>query len=350
MKDLGGVRVNSAGLDNLPTRPLISVCVPLYNNAATIERCLRSILAQDGARFEIIVVDDDSTDDGAAIAQRMLRPGDRYVKNTPRLGLNGNHNKCLELARGELIQYVHGDDWLLDGALRTLATYFDDPDVGLAFAPRDIDSTDANWKKWCSDLHEGFRDLSEFNSGPELVAQIAARGAYGNWIGEPTCVMFRRDLALAGGSCRTDIYQLVDYDLWLRLMLRSRRVCFHRNQLSVHSYTPSTATARIVGARKDWLDRLRILTWLIVDPASPKIVRSRAKLWWRAVWLKSIMSCAVSGPAKRQRVRYLLSARDAEFRIAERFLAADVSTVGATAFVEPRQQQPVHLDSELSVA
>lgn len=51
----------------------------MYNNGATIERCLRSILEQEGVEFEIVVVDDDSSDDCAAIAATMLRPGDRLL-------------------------------------------------------------------------------------------------------------------------------------------------------------------------------------------------------------------------------------------------------------------------------
>ena len=61
--------------DGLPLNPPISVCIPMYNNSATIERCLRSILDQAGVDFEIVVVDDDSSDESAAIAATMLRPG-----------------------------------------------------------------------------------------------------------------------------------------------------------------------------------------------------------------------------------------------------------------------------------
>ena len=50
----------------------------------------------------------------------MLRPGDRLIRNESRLGLNQNPNICIELARGTCIQFVHGDDWLLPGALQKL--------------------------------------------------------------------------------------------------------------------------------------------------------------------------------------------------------------------------------------
>src|SRR5215475_3954341 len=101
--------------DDAAPNPVISVCVPAYNNSATLARCLHSVLDQDGVDFEIVVVDDDSSDDSAAIAAKMLRPCDRLIRNECRLGLSGNHNKCIELARGRLIQFVHADDWLLPG-------------------------------------------------------------------------------------------------------------------------------------------------------------------------------------------------------------------------------------------
>ncbi|OBJ54023.1 glycosyltransferase, partial [Mycobacterium sp. 1423905.2] len=206
-------------------RPRVSVCVPMYNNSATIERCLRSILDQQGVNFEIVVVDDDSTDDCVDIASALLRPGDRLVRNKPRLGLNDNHNKCLELARGDLIQFVHGDDWLLPQALQTLVPCFDDSKVGMAFAPRRIEGEDRRWTERYGNVHTRFRHLSDYNVGSSLVQQMLLRGGKENWIGEPTCVMFRRQLALEAGGFRADIYQLVDVDFWSRLMLRSV-VCF----------------------------------------------------------------------------------------------------------------------------
>jgi glycosyltransferase involved in cell wall biosynthesis len=297
--------------------------VPTFNSSATLARCLRSILDQNGVEFEIVVVDDDSTDDSVEIARRMLRPGDRLIRNPTRLGLNGNHNKCLGQARGECVQFVHGDDWLLPDALRTLASYFADPAVGVAFAPRRVISDDPVWTKWNASLHTGFRHLDEVNEGSELVSQIASRGVHRNWIGEPTCVMFRRRLAMNAGRCRSDIHQLVDLDLWLRLMLRSK-VCFHPHELSVRAHTTGTASACITRAGKDWLDRLRILTWLTMDPTAPRRIRSRARMWWRLIWMRSLLESAVLGPQRISRVRYLCVAHGQESEGARQFLLNDV--------------------------
>lgn len=138
-------------------------------------------------------------------------------------------------------------------------------------------------------------------------------------IGEPTAVMFRRQLALDAGGFRTDIYQLVDVDFWLRLMLRSA-VCFVPHELSVRRHTAATETTRVMATRRNVLDRQRILTWLIVDPLSPNSVRSAAALWWIPAWLAMIVEVAVLGPQRRTHLKALAPAPFREFAHARRQL------------------------------
>ncbi|WP_425461769.1 glycosyltransferase family 2 protein [Mycobacterium helveticum] len=311
------VDATTIDLDEAANTPRVSVCVPMYNNGATIERCLRSILQQDGVDFEIVVVDDASTDDGAAIAVRMLRPGDRLIYGKPRAGLNGNHNRCLEYAHGTCIQFVHGDDWLLPGALSTLSGYFDDPNVGLAFAPRHVKTDDLKWLRRCGNPPGHFWGLKEYNDGPWLVTQMMLQGGKGNWIGEPTCVMFRRELALEVGGLRDDIFQLVDLDFWYRLMLRSA-VCFVPRELSVRSHSGGTETARNVTTRRWWLDHLRILSWLIVDSASPAAVRIMSTFLWPPAWLVAMGEVMLFGPQRWSRLKILAQAPYREFAHARR--------------------------------
>lgn len=322
--------------DHAPANPLVSVCVPMYNNGATIERCLRSVLDQDGVEFEILVVDDQSSDDGARIAVPLLRDGDRLIRNESRLGLNGNHNKCLELAHGEYIQFLHGDDWLLPGALRTLVRCFDDPDVGLTFAPRRVQTDDLPWserRKAPGKLHVYFAKLREHNRGSSLVLQLVALwGASANLIGEPSCVMFRRRLALDAGGMRDDVYQTVDLDFWLRLMLRCA-VCFVPQELSVRHHTATTESANITKAQRHWLDQLRILTWMIVDPATTGLVRAAATPWWLLAWLGLLFKVTLFGPQRSSRLKTLLAVPVSEFARArqfrERLVNASLSPGGA---------------------
>jgi glycosyltransferase involved in cell wall biosynthesis len=93
-------------------QPLISVLMATYNRAQYIRAALESILQQPYAPLEIIVVDDGSTDDTAAVVQA-VGPGAgvtvRYVWQ-PNHGLPAAHNHGLRLARGEVIAFLDSDD------------------------------------------------------------------------------------------------------------------------------------------------------------------------------------------------------------------------------------------------
>jgi GT2 family glycosyltransferase len=101
-----------AGL--LPRTPRVSVVVCTYNGGRTLEQCLRSLEALDYPDYEVIVVDDGSTDDTGAILERF--PGVRAVRQ-PNRGLSAARNEGLWAATGEVVAYTDSDcfadpDWL----------------------------------------------------------------------------------------------------------------------------------------------------------------------------------------------------------------------------------------------
>ena len=102
--------------------PLVSVCIPSYNAERTIERCLRSVLAQDLADAEIVLLDNYSTDQTLAIAGECLAdfPGARVIRNDHNLGRVPNWNRCFEEARGQFVKFAFTNDVLRPGALQHL--------------------------------------------------------------------------------------------------------------------------------------------------------------------------------------------------------------------------------------
>jgi hypothetical protein len=142
-------------------------------------------------------------------------------------------------------------------------------------------------------------------------------GGARNWIGEPTSVMFRRQLALAVGGLRDDIYQLVDLDLWFRLMLRSA-VCFVPHELAVRTHSVGTESVHNARTGRGWLDHLRVLTWLMVDPASTRPIRVLAAAWWLPVWLALGLQVALFGPQRWSRLKTLVRAPVRELAHARR--------------------------------
>ena len=91
----------------------VSVCLPTYNGAAYIETALRSILHQTYQDFELLVVDDGSTDATLDIVRSFSDPRIRLHRNPERLGIPANWNRCLELAGGAFVCLFHQDDAML---------------------------------------------------------------------------------------------------------------------------------------------------------------------------------------------------------------------------------------------
>lgn len=101
--------------------PRVSVVVPLYNKEQYVARCLSSIRAQTFADYELIVVDDGSTDAGPAVARRLLRTGDQLIAQS-NAGPGRARNTGIEAARGELVAFLDADDEWLPGFLATMVS------------------------------------------------------------------------------------------------------------------------------------------------------------------------------------------------------------------------------------
>lgn len=210
------------------------------------------------------------------------------------------------------MQFVHADDWLLPGALQTLAHELDASRGGMAWAPRKVLTEDTNWLRLYGQHYKKLWGLRNRNDGHKLVRQVSLQGIPDNWIGEPTCVMFRRQVAVDAGGFREDLYQLLDLDLWLRLMLRGT-ACFVLRELSVRTHTSATETVRNRTLRRDWLDQLRVITTMAVDPMAPTDIRIINRLWWIPIWIGVLVQGVALGPQRIERLKTALLAPRDEF-------------------------------------
>lgn len=111
---------------------LLSVIIPAYNVEDTIARCVDSVLRQDVAGMEVIIVDDGSTDATPSICDAYTANPAVTVVHTVNGGLSVARNNGIERARGELITFVDSDDYLADntyGRLVDIATAHPDYDI-----------------------------------------------------------------------------------------------------------------------------------------------------------------------------------------------------------------------------
>jgi glycosyltransferase involved in cell wall biosynthesis len=126
--------------------PLVSVVIPCRNAAPWLAETLQSALAQDLAASEIIVVDDGSTDESAAIAES-LGPRVRVVRQGPR-GVSAARNAGTQASRGRYLQYLDADDVLEAGTIdrRVVALEASGADVALTPFVRWVEQADGTYR------------------------------------------------------------------------------------------------------------------------------------------------------------------------------------------------------------
>ena len=256
----------------------ISVCIPVYNGERYLAEAIESVLDQTRTDFELLVVDNHSSDGSLDVVTELSRRDDRIriVENVTTIGAVPNHNHCLELAQGELVKFLHHDDLLRSDCLERMAPVFEaDSGVALVFSRREIlledpdDPAAQAWKREHEVLHAGFDRLDTVNAGRSLLEQyLPSFGAtvFANWIGEPSAVMVRRSAVERVGGFDERVKQSFDIELWLRLMA-SHNVGFVDEPLVSFRHHGGSLTADIAARRDDWLDRLWIFEGLLDDPA-----------------------------------------------------------------------------------
>lgn len=97
--------------------PKFSIIIPLYNKERTIQRTLNSVLSQSYQNFEIVIIDDGSTDNSVQ-AVRQLKDSRIKLSTKPNGGPSSARNMGIDKATGEWILFLDADDELMDGALR----------------------------------------------------------------------------------------------------------------------------------------------------------------------------------------------------------------------------------------
>lgn len=108
---------------------MISVIVPLHNLGSKgdycLKRCLDSLLAQTYTDFEVLLMENGSTDDTVSVAQDYCNKDKRFkLHRLDTIGVSNARNKGIELAQGEYIAFIDGDDFITDNYFKIAVEYF----------------------------------------------------------------------------------------------------------------------------------------------------------------------------------------------------------------------------------
>ena len=114
----------------------ISVIVPVYNVEAYLERCVESILQQTYANFELILINDGSTDSSGLIGDHLASQYENIkVYHIENAGVSNARNMGIQLATGAWITFIDSDDFVTQDYLATLASAVEGENIGFVIAP-----------------------------------------------------------------------------------------------------------------------------------------------------------------------------------------------------------------------
>jgi len=206
----------------------VSVCVPIYNGALYIRDAIESILNQTVIPQEIIVSDSGSSDGTVNIIRDYA---DRtrvklIILPTKTPGMVANWNSTIRAATGKYIKFLFQDDLLHANCLEEMVKVAEcDERIGLVFSQRELliepsaeGDAFTTWLLRYLNLSAALGELKTSQPGPSLLRSQHLLHEPLNKIGEPTAVLIRTSVLREVGLFNEKMRQLVDMEMWVRIM------------------------------------------------------------------------------------------------------------------------------------
>lgn len=180
---------------------LVSIILPSYNRAKYIRDTIHSCLSQTYTNLELIIVDDGSKDDSAAIIQEYLAKDNRvkFIQNKVNKKLPATLNIGFNLATGQYLTWISDDNLFDASAIEMMVKILsNNPKIGLVYA----DYTTIN--------HKGENISRIYQENPEFLPIRDCVGA---------CFLYRSNIAEKIGKYNEELFLIEDYEYWLRMGL-----------------------------------------------------------------------------------------------------------------------------------
>lgn len=195
-------------------QPSVSICIPVYNGEAFLAETIRSVLEQTFRDFELVILENASTDRSGEIARSFPDPRIRVERNRETLSQPDNWTRAVQLCRAPLVKLLCADDLLHPRCLELqVPPMRDDPALALVASRRHMIDEQSRVIVPRRGLGGG---LVGTHSGSEVARRVIRNGA--NPIGEPGNVLFRLEQFVTAGGWRSDRRFIMDLDCWMRLL------------------------------------------------------------------------------------------------------------------------------------
>lgn len=220
---------NSSVQHSLPDEetqaPLVSVVIPTYNSAQYLPEAIESVLSQSWQDFEIIIVDDGSTDNTQELVSAFKSIKIRYVRQESSGGPSSPRNVGIHHARGKYISFLDSDDLMSRYKLAEAVPFLEQyPDLGLLFANFEICNERGDiFPGTFLDEFQTFRNLQKRQVGEKwfIIDRALAYEALLtlNFIGTSGTVI-PKSVFLSVGEFDEETNGAEDRDMWLRISRR----------------------------------------------------------------------------------------------------------------------------------
>lgn len=177
------------------TTPFLSIIVPAYNIEAYIRMCVESILQQTYRKFELILVDDGSTDRTGTICEEYAEADDRVrVIHKKNGGLVSARKAGIRCAAGEYVTYVDGDDWIRKDTFFKMCRKAEETNADIVIA--DLVSVGREQKKLIQNMEAGYYNKEKLEK--DFYPMMLSKGEYFSFGMQPSLCgrLFRREILL----------------------------------------------------------------------------------------------------------------------------------------------------------
>jgi glycosyltransferase involved in cell wall biosynthesis len=209
----------------------ISVIIPVYNGARTIQQTIASVLAQTFSQFELIVIDDGSQDETVELITQIKDPRIQLFSYA-NAGYAVSRNRGFARSVGAYLSFIDADDlWLPDKLERQYQILQDNPQAAVVYSWTNCIDEQGNFLRKCSYVHWSGNVL------PQLLLD--------DFIGSGSNVMIRREAFQSVGGFDASLKRAHDTDLWLRLAAKYEFAVVPAVQI-LYRISPSSASSNVV--------------------------------------------------------------------------------------------------------
>jgi len=256
-------------------RPTFTVVMPAYNTAATVGDAVRSVLAQTRRDFELVVVDDGSTDATPAAVERLAGDPRVHLLTQENRGAAAARNTAVERARGRYLSFIDSDDlWLPDYLERMAGVLERTPAAGFAYTDAWVlDATSGRIAR-ASAMAWQHPPAEAPPSAERLLLELLAR----NFV--YTAVTMPRAVVETVGPFDASLRAAIDYDMWVRIAAHGLPAVRPEGRLAVYRRARPGSISANRAAVFESLVRIyeRIATDLAVATPARDLARQRAAL------------------------------------------------------------------------